>query len=256
MRLLPLLFLLPGLALAAPKVKPRKNAPAAAPAPAPAATPPAPLVEPTPVAPPTASAAAPAPAVPSAPEVDELVPLPPVRPKTRFVLGAAGGVVVPTAVLGVGGRGEVRLTVVLDAPLGFSVSAGFEQHAGRAAVQFAPPAGGFDPAALDNQTLFPLQVLVHGLLLRDEANRVDVAAGYGLLTTWSDAQALGQVRLESGVGHEVALEAGYSRRVGAFELSARARYSLRRTAVGPLTTALELPWYQTAGVLLGVGLPL
>ena len=49
-------------------------------------------------------------------------------------------------------------------------------------------------------------------------------------------------------------ELAYARRFGPVELEVRARYSVRRTAVGLTTTAMEPPWYQTAGVLLGLGL--
>ncbi|MFZ5441531.1 MAG: hypothetical protein ACOZQL_16105 [Myxococcota bacterium] len=240
---------------------PPPPAPVVAPAPAPTPTPPAP----SPPEPPPAPVVAPLPSAPAAAQpaelaADELVPLPPLRPATRFILSASGGVVAPFSVLGVGGRGELRLTWLTGAPLALSFSAGFEQHTARTAATFFPPQPlsprGFDPAALDNQTLFPLQLLAHALLLRDEQNRVDVGAGYALLVAWTHAQALGTSAQESGVGHELALEAGYARRVGPIELSVRARYAVRRTAVGPLTATMELPWYQTAGVLVGLGLPL
>ena len=244
--------------LAAPKAKAKggKTAPATELKPAPAeplAPPPTPVRPPAPVAAPSAPLveAAPPPLVSG-----ELTPVASAAPQAGFVLQAQGGAVIPFAVLGVGGRGELRLSYFFTAPLGVSLSAGFEQHAGHAAALFAPPAGGYDPAGLDNQTVFPVQVLAHVPVLRDEHNRVDLAAGYGLLAVWSQAQALGRTRNESGVGHEFALEAGYARRLGAVELQVRARYSLRRTAVGPLTATMELPWYHTAGVLVGLGLPL
>lgn len=176
-------------------------------------------------------------------------------PRSGLLLQAAGGVVVPFQVFGVGGRGEVRVSwLMANLPLAFSLSFGFEQHTAQAAALLAPPAGGFDPAGLDNQTLYPAQVLAHLLLLRDPANRLQLGAGYALLIAWSQTQALGQAREESGVGHEVAGELAYARRFGSIELDVRARYSVRRTAVGPVTTAMELPWYQTAGVLVGLGL--
>lgn len=56
------------------------------------------------------------------------------------------------------------------------------------------------------------------------------------------------------MGHEFAGELTFARRIGSVELSLTGRYSVRRTAVGAGTTAMELPWYQTAGVLLGLGL--
>ena len=172
-----------------------------------------------------------------------------------LVLGIAGGVVAPFAVLGVGGRGEARVSWLLaHAPLGFSLSFGVEQHTATTTAFFPPPAGGFERAGIDNQTLYPAQSLVHLLLVRDERNRLQLGAGYALLLTWSQTQALGKQSEESGVGHELGAELAFARRFGSFELELRARYSVRRTAVGSATTAMELPWYQTAGLLFGVGL--
>jgi hypothetical protein len=185
---------------------------------------------------------------------DAPVAEPPVR-GSGLLLGVAGGVVAPFSVLGAGGRGEVRGSWLLDhAPLGFSLSFGFEQHTGTTAAFFPSPAGGYEGAGIDNQTLYPAQALVHLLLVRDEKNRLQLGAGYALLIAWSHTQALGKQREESGVGHEVGGELGYARRFGSLELELRARYSVRRTAVGPSTAAMELPWYQTAGLLLGVSL--
>lgn len=175
-------------------------------------------------------------------------------PRSGLLLQASGGVIIPFSVLGVGGRGEVRASVLLSsAPLGFSFSAGIEQHSAKTAAFLPPPAGGFDAAALDNQSLFPLQLLAHLFLLRDTHNRLQLGAGYGLIIVSTVTQALGRTRDESGVGHEVAGELAYARRFGPIELSLTARYSVRRTAVGAGSTAMELPWYQTAGVLLGLG---
>lgn len=250
-----LLVAAPSLAAPRAKAKGAKTAPTTELKPAPVEAPtPAPVRTPAPVVAPSVPVVQAAP--PAVELADELTPLTPAAPRAGFVLQAQGGPVIPFAVLGVGGRGELRLSYFFSAPLGVSLSAGFEQHAGRAAALFGPPAGGYDPAALDNQTVFPVQVLAHVPLLRDEQNRVDLAAGYSLLTVWSQAQALGRARNETGVGHEFALEGGYARRLGGIELQVRARYSLRRTAVGPLTATIELPWYQTAGVLVGLGLPL
>ena len=181
---------------------------------------------------------------------------PPAKPSSAgLLIEAAGGVVMPFHVLGIGGRGEVRGSWLLaNAPLGFSLSFGFEQHSAKTSAFLSPPAGGFDAAGLDNQTLYPAQVMAHLLLLRDEHNRLQLGAGYAALITWTQAQALGKTREESGLGHEVAGELAYARRFGVVELDVRLRYSVRRTAVGPYTTAMELPWYQTAGVLIGLGL--
>jgi hypothetical protein len=208
------------------------------------------------------AASAPEPAVVAAPAAvtptavaEEPVPLPVLAPRSGLLLGAAGGVVVPFSVLGAGGRGEVRVSWVLaKAPLAFSLSFGFEQHTATTTAFIPPPAGGLERAGIDNQTLYPAQLLVHVLLWRDERNRLQLGAGYAALVAWSETQALGKQREESGVGHEVAGELAYARRFGPVELEVRARYSVRRTAVGLTTTAMEPPWYQTAGVLLGLGL--
>ncbi|MDP1827735.1 MAG: hypothetical protein Q8L48_30965 [Archangium sp.] len=224
---------------------PPVSAPAPAPAPAVAAPPPAPV--PTPATPPVVT--------PVVVDPEDPVPLPVLAPRSGLLLGAAGGVVVPFSVLGAGGRGEVRVSwVMAKAPLAFSLSFGFEQHTATTAAFLPPPAGGFERAGIDNQTLYPAQFLAHVLLWRDERNRLQLGAGYALLVTWSETQALGKQREESGVGHEVAGELAYARRFGPVELEVRARYSVRRTAVGVATAAMELPWYQTAGVLLGLGL--
>lgn len=142
-------------------------------------------------------------------------------PRSGLLLQASGGVVIPFSVLGVGGRGEVRASVLLAAaPLGFSLSGGIEQHSATVPAFLPPPAGGFEGAALDNQTLFPLQLLAHLFLFRDTSNRLQLGAGYGLIIVSSSTQALGRVREENGVGHEVAAELTYSRRFGPVELRA------------------------------------
>jgi hypothetical protein len=217
--------------------------------------PPPPAVEelkPAPAPPPVAPVEV-APAPVAAPAKEELPPVSSVR--SGLLLQVAGGAVIPFSVLGVGGRGEVRASwLFAKVPLGLSLSFGFEQHTAQTAAFITPPAGGFEPVGLDNQTLFPAQVLAHVLLLRDEHNRLQLGAGYALLIAWTQAQALGKTRDESGLGHEVGAELAYSRRFGSIELEVRARYSVRRTAVGPYTAAMELPWYQAAGLLIGLGL--
>jgi hypothetical protein len=230
-------------AKAPPKVEPVSAKPAPAPPPPeelkPALPPPEPVV-----------IAAPPPVV-----IAQETPAP-AKPSTAgLLIEAAGGVVVPFHVLGVGGRGEVRGSWLLaNVPLGFSLSFGFEQHSAKTSAFLSPPAGGFDAAGLDNQTLYPAQLMAHLLLLRDEHDRLQLGAGYAALITWTQAQALGKTREESGLGHEFSGELAYARRFGVVELDVRLRYSVRRTAVGPYTTAMELPWYQTAGVLVGFGL--
>ena len=233
------------------KAPPKSEPVSAQPAPAP---PPPVELKPVPAPlPPEPVVVAPAPPVVEVAKEEPAAPAPAVR--SGLLLQAAGGVVVPFNTFGVGGRGEVRVSYLLaNLPLGLSLSFGFEQHSAQAAAFLAPPAGGFDPAGLDNQTLYPAQVLAHVALLRDPANRLQLGAGYALLIAWSQTQALGKTREESGLGHELAGELAYARRFGSIELEIRARYSVRRTAVGPYTTAMELPWYQTAGVLIGLGL--
>lgn len=248
---------------APPHKKKGKAAPAQAPSELKAAPPVAPVAEtlPEPAAPPPPSRPSPAPPSPAAPapapEVaaePELAPLVNVTRLDSWSIQAVGGVVVPFSTLGVGGRAELRVARWLGAvPLGASLGVAFEQHTSRGAVTFAPPAGGLDEATLDNQTLLPIELALLASPWRDEQNRLHLGASYGLLAVWSETIALGSTALERGVGHEVAAEAGYTRRVGALELTLKLRYSVRRTAVGPRTSTIELPWYQTFGVVAGLG---
>ena len=242
------------VAAAGKKVKaPPKTEPVSAkPTPAP---PPPEELKPAPAPPPPEPVGVAAPPPPPPPPVVIAQEVPAKPASAGLLIEAAGGVVVPFNVLGPGGRGEVRGSWLLaNAPLGFSLSFGFEQHSAKTSAFLAPPAGGFDAAGLDNQTLYPAQVMAHLLLLRDEHHRLQLGAGYAALITWTQAQALGKTREESGLGHELAGELAYARRFGVIELDVRLRYSVRRTAVGPYTTAMEFPWYQTAGVLVGLGL--
>ncbi len=197
--------------------------------------------------------ALPPPAVQREPE-PELTALPKLGRRAGLSVQATGGVLVPFSSLGVGGRAELRAAYWLEKlPLALCVGVAFEQHTSRSAALFAPPAGGFDEAAVDNQTLLPLELSLLAALFSDAKNRVHLGAGYALLPVWSQTLALGSEVSERGVGHEVAAEAGYTRRLGALELTLRLRYSVRRTAVGARSASLELPWYQTFGVLAGLG---
>ena len=183
----------------------------------------------------------------------ELTPLPTLA-TAGLSVQATGGVIVPFAGLQVGGRAELRASYWLGkVPLAISLGVAFEQHTLRTAALFAPAAGGFDENTLDNQTLLPFEVGVLAALFRDGHNRVHLGANYGLLAVWGQTVALGATVLESGVGHEVSGEAGYTRRVGHLELTLKLRYSVRRTAVGPRTSTIEMPWYQTFGVVAGLG---
>jgi hypothetical protein len=163
-------------------------------------------------------------------------------------------VVTPFSGLRVGGRAAVRASYWLGTlPLAASLGVAFEQHTSRSAVFFPPPVGGLDQATLDNQTLLPFEVGVQAALFRDGKNRVHLGASYGLLAVWSQTVALGDTVLERGIGHEVAGEAGYTRRLGMLELTVAVRYSVRKTTVGARTASIELPWYQTFGVVAGLG---
>ena len=184
----------------------------------------------------------------------ELAPLPKISRRAGLSVQATGGILVPFSSLGVGGRADLRAAYWLESiPLALSLGVAFEQHTSRTPTFFAPPAGGFDPAALDNQTLLPFELGVLAAPFRDDKNRVHLGVSYALLTVWSQTLALGGAVLERGVGQEIAGEAGYTRRLGALELTVRLRYSVRKTAVGARSSSLELPWYQTFGVLAGLG---
>ena len=198
---------------------------------------------------------APRPAVVETAEQEELTPLPRLRGAQGLSVQATGGVLGPLTGLGPGGRAALRATWWLGkVPLAASLAVAFEQHTSRSATTFAPPAGGLDASTLDNQTLLPFEVGVQAALFRDEKNRVHLGVSYSLLAVWSQTIALGDSVLERGVGHEVAGEAGYTRRLGVLELAIAVRYSVRRPAVGARTSAIEAPWYQTLGVMAGLGL--
>ena len=264
------LLALSAVSPAAPPAK--KKAPKAATRPAdPPELKAAPTLQPVPLEPTPATAAlpqprpsaptpTPTPVTPEKPEkpvtVTQQVAIEPPQttPRAGLTVQARGGVVVPLGGLRAGGRAELRAAYWLGSlPLAVSLGLAFEQHTSRSAATFAPPAGGLDEAALDNQTVLPVEASVLVALFRDEHNRVHLGAGYGLLLVWSQTVALGDIVLERGLGHEVLGEAGYTRRVGPLELSVGLRYSVRRTAIGPRTSSVELPWYQTFGVVAGLG---
>lgn len=217
---------------------------------------PAPVMQPVPQAPtPESPASATAAPIIEAVAPQELTPLPRLTPSSRGLsVQATGGLLVPFSGLRLGGRAELRASYwMASIPLAASVGVAFEQHTSRTATLFAPPAGGLDEAALINQTLVPIEVGALAALFRDEKNRVHLGVSYGLLAVWSQTIALGETVLERGAGHEISGEAGYTRRLGALELTVRFRYSMRRTAVGLRTSSIEPPWYQTFGVLAGLG---
>ena len=253
------LMLLGALGHAAPSPKKKGKT---APAPVQSELKPAPQLAPAPVVQEPIAPMPPASPPPSAVAVatgevtaePELAPLLNVARLDSWSIQAMGGVIVPFSGLSVGGRAELRVARWFGAvPLGVSLGMAFEQHTSRSAVTFAPPAGGLDLAAIDNQTLMPIELSLLAALWRDEHNRVHLGASYALLAVWSEAIALGSSVNESGVGHEVAGEAGYTRRLGALELTLKLRYSVRKTAVGARTASIEPPWYQTFGVVAGLG---
>lgn len=217
----------------------------------------APLLPPVSIELPATLPPAQPPPAPAAPEVVESPPKPELGTLSRragLSVQATGGILVPFSSLGVGGRADLRAAFWLESlPLAVGLGVAFEQHTSRGPAHFAPPAGGFDEGAIDNQTLLPFELGLLAALLRDERNRVHLGASYALLTVWAQTLALGAEVQERGAGHEIAGEAGYTRRVGVLELTVRLRYSVRRTVVGARSESLELPWYQTFGVLAGLG---
>ncbi len=253
-----------------------KKAPAAAPVsdlkkPAPTAD----LKKPLPPPPPT-------PPVPTktASSADELAPPPPgtrvieaygdgkappmveaapgARPASEahaLVLSLSGGVTVPNAVFRVGPVTTLaaEFQPKADLPVKARLAVGFEEHAGTAARIFRPPYGGYDAHAIDNQDLVPLEVGAVLVPWQSGDNALTVGASYGLLFVMTDATWLGTTRAERGLGHQFALEAGYTRSFGPWELSLKARYAARHTAVGIASSTIELPWYQLGGASLGLG---
>ncbi len=243
------------------KAEPAKTEPAAS---STTASPPAELKTPAPVAAPApaptgAPVAAPAPAPVTqapAPAVVDQRPAPPPAPTSspgRLLIGALGGIVTPFSVLTTGERvglvGEYHFGAV---PLGLQLNVAFEQHTAVQSTLFAPPAGGLDPAAIENQAVVPIELAVAWSAWRDDANRLALSAGYGVVPTTTQTRALGSTTVEEGVGHEVLGEVGYTRALGPVNLLVRLRYAVRHTAVGLRTSTIELPWYQTFGVSAGL----
>jgi hypothetical protein len=226
------------------------------PAPAPAASElkPAPeqVAAPVPVPAPVA-APLPAPTPTPVPAVVERPAPVPSPSKSQFLLGALGGIVTPFSVLATGERVGLVAEYHLGAlPLGVLLNVAFEQHTALQSTLFAPPAGGLDPAAIENQSVVPVELAVAYSPWHDEANRLALAVGYGLLPTSTETRALGSTTLEAGLGHEVLGEVGYTRALGPVNLLLRLRYAVRHTAVGARTSTMELPWYQSFGVSAGL----
>lgn len=230
------------------------------------APPPAPVTAPAPMeATPAPVAATPAPAVTAPPPPLEAPPLEvaerPSEPKRLgLLISAEGGVSVPLSVLTsgvrVGARVDYRL--IHSGPLLASFGVGYERHTAAASRVFLPPTagnatGGADPQALENQDLMTLELGVKVEPWRNERNALTAGAFYGLLPTWTQVQTLGETTTEAGLGQQVALDLGYARRFGRLTVSVHGRWSVRRTGVGLRTNVVELPWYQTLGLVVGVG---
>lgn len=162
------------------------------------------------------------------------------------------GVSVPLRVLSAGVRTGARFGVrVGSLPLWVAAGVGYEMHSARTERQFAPPAGGFDAAVLERQQLLPIELGLWANLWSSPRNAVIGALHYGLVATWTTVEALGSTRAERGLGHQGSVELGYTRRLGAVELFVRARFSLRRTAVGASSRTVEPPWYPLFGFVAG-----
>lgn len=203
-----------------------------------------------PVAPPNVVQSA-----PNEPVSPELAPPP--HPLGLFV-GAEVGALAPLSVLTVGvraaGRAEYRL--VRDLPLLATLAIGFERHTANAARQFSPPAGGYEPFALETQIVLAIELGAVVEVWSNDRNALIAGLSYGLLSSWSKIAALGSTTAEFGMGHQVAIDAGYTRRFGSFSLFVRGRWAVRRTASGERTSTVESPWYQSLGLVVGAGVTL
>jgi len=179
----------------------------------------------------------------------------------RAWLTAWGGVAVPIAVpvgvLGVGPAAGVafELRPWTDAPLRAALRVGFERHLGQGAGLFlsTPQPRGYDPAAAETQLLVPIDLGLVWEVVRPGNGALLLGASYSLIPTISQVAALGATGRESGLGHGVTFELGYGHRFGNVELSLRARWGVRTTSVGAVSSVLEQGWYQVAGGVLTVG---
>ena len=181
------------------------------------------------------------------------------RPHTLgLFVGAEAGVLAPLSVLTVGVRAAVRAEYRLfgHSPLLAAVAVGFERHLGTAARQFSPPAGGYDPVAAETQTVLAIELGATLEVWRNDQNAVIAGLSYGFLPSWSRTSALGSTTSEFGVGQQIAIDAGYTRHFGAFDVFLRGRWAVRHTASGPRTSTIEQPWYQALGLVAGAGFAL
>lgn len=182
----------------------------------------------------------------------------PPRHVLGLFLGAEAGVLAPLSVLTVGVRAGARAEyrIVDRLPLLAAVAVGFERHTATTARQFSPPAGGYDPAAAESQTVLAIELGALIEVWSNEHNAIIAGLSYSLLPSWSRAAALGSVTSEFGVGQQVAIDAGYTRHFGSFDLFLRGRWAVRHTASGLRTSTIEQPWYQALGLLAGAGFTL
>lgn len=169
-----------------------------------------------------------------------------------------GGVLVPLSGLQAGPSVAGGVELRLARRLRLGLTAGYEAHLGTQAATFlaAGQPRGFDGAALSAQQLVPLALSAAVELLHTERGALLLGVEGALLVVTTRVHALGVDTTESGLGANVAGELGYAHRLGPLETSLRARWTVRRTAVGPRTEAVELPWYQALGVSLAVAWPL
>lgn len=169
-----------------------------------------------------------------------------------------GGVLVPLSGLQAGPSLAAGVELRLARRLRVGLTAGYEAHAGTEGATFlaAGQPRGVDGAALSAQQLVPVALGATVELLHTGRGALLLGAEGALLVVTTTVHALGVETTESGLGAGIAGELGYAHRLGPLEASLRARWSVRRTVVGPRTEAVELPWYQALGVSLAVAWPL
>lgn len=168
------------------------------------------------------------------------------------------GLLAPLHGLGPGPAVAGGLEVRVAERVRLGATAGFEAHAGQAPGRFLAEAQprGFDAAALTAQQVAPLALALAVEAARHPRGALLLGVEGAVLVVTSRTLALGSETTERGVGAGFSAEAGYAHRLGPLEASLRARWTLRRTAVGPRTEVLELPWYQALGLSLAIAWPL
>lgn len=169
-----------------------------------------------------------------------------------------GGVLAPLSGLQAGPSVAAGVELRLARRLRLGLTAGYEAHAGAQAATFlaAGQPRGFDGAAQSTQQLVPVALSATVELLHAGRGALLLGVEGSLLVVTTAVHALGVDTTEAGLGAGVAGELGYAHRLGPLEAALRARWTVRRTAVGPRTEAVELPWYQAVGLSLAVAWPL